>query len=120
MPHTARYAVTYIGNGVVRLPRAGIFQTGTRAVVDETIARIAVAHGSFAVEPLTADAPLVAAAPPPAAPEPPAAAPEPARAPVDERRGRRQRATGAVRVQAAPRSEAQSQVETRAADAHTR
>jgi len=44
------------------LPRAGIFQTGTRAVVDETLARLALAHGSFLVQPLANAAPLVAVA----------------------------------------------------------
>jgi len=52
MSQPARYAITYTGNGIMRLPRAGIFQTGTRAVVDEALARIAVAHGCFAVVPL--------------------------------------------------------------------
>ncbi len=55
MTTTGRYAITFLGNGLVRLPRAGIFQTGTRAVVDETVARIAVAHGSFAVSALGPD-----------------------------------------------------------------
>lgn len=91
MTSPARYAVTYLGNGVVRLPRAGIFQTGTRAVVDETLARIAVAHGSFSVTPLTADAPSVQAAP----------APAPVAAPPDDRRPRRsQRMSAVVRVPA--------------------
>lgn len=83
MMTNARYAVTFLGNGIIRLPRAGIFQTGTRAVVDETVARIAVAHGSFGVEALGADplglaskAPAVAAPPPPMPAPPVAAAPE--------------------------------------------
>jgi|RhiMethySRZTD1v2_1073278.scaffolds.fasta_scaffold603541_2 hypothetical protein len=113
MTSTARYAVTYLGNGIIRLPRAGIFQTGTRAVVDETIARIAVAHGSFAVEPLTAGAPALG--PTPAVPPQMAAAPAP---PVDDGKGRRKtRQSAAVRV---PRSEASSPAETSAADAHNR
>src|SRR5687767_127798 len=112
MTSTARYAITFLGNGIVRLPRAGIFQTGTRAVVDETIARIAVAHGSFAVTPLTADAPVLG--PTPAAPPEMAAAP----APADDGKGRRKtRQSAAVRV---PRSEASSAVDTKAADAHNR
>lgn len=108
MSHTARYAVTFLGNGIVRLPRAGIFQTGTRAVVDETIARIAVAHGGFQVIPLTADAPLVQAQPAQQA-APPAPAPKPRRS---------QRMSAVVRVPA--RSEASSDAETSAADAHSR
>jgi len=71
MTQTARYAITYTGNGIMRLPRAGIFQEGTRAVVDETIARIAVAHGCFVVVPLADAVPLVVA--PEATPPPPAA-----------------------------------------------
>jgi hypothetical protein len=71
MTHAGRYAITYIGSGIMRLPRAGIFQTGTRAVVDETIARIASAHGSFSVVPLDAAMPLEP--PAPAAPPPPPA-----------------------------------------------
>jgi hypothetical protein len=71
MTHSARYAITYTGNGIMRLPRAGIFQTGTRAVVDENIARIAIAHGSFDVVPLDAAMPIappVEEAPPPPPP----------------------------------------------------
>jgi hypothetical protein len=100
MTHTARYAVTYLGSGLVRLPRAGVFQTGTRAVVDEQLARIAVAHGDFAVEPLTADAPALG--------PPPAAAPPP-------KGGKRaQRTSAAVRVPAT------SAIDASAADPHTR
>jgi hypothetical protein len=96
MTTIGRYQITYVGNGILRLPRAGIFQTGTRAVVDETIARIAVAHGSFQVVPLTADAPVlqapaaVAAAPPP----------PPAPAPTEKPRGRQTRQSAAIRVPA--------------------
>ena len=112
MTSTARYAVTFLGNGVVRLPRAGIFQTGTRAVVDETIARIAVAHGSFAVSALTEGAPELGASPP--VPPRMAAAP----APQDDGKGRRRtRQSAAVKL---PRSEASSAAETSAADAHDR
>jgi hypothetical protein len=89
MMHLGRYAITFIGNGLTRLPRAGIFQTGTRAIVDETVARIAVAHGNFEVIPLTEGLPLtppVHAAPVPTLPggatvtpmAPPAPAPAPA------------------------------------------
>ena len=116
MTSTARYAVTYLGNGIIRLPRAGIFQTGTRAVVDETIARIAVAHGSFAVEALTADAPVLGPTPP--APPQMAAAPAPAPAPVDDGKGKRKTRQSAAERE--PRSEASSAAETSAADAHTR
>jgi len=77
MTHTARYAITYTGTGIMRLPRAGIFQEGTRAVVDETIARIAVAHGCFIVVPLDNAVPLAVA--PEATPAPVAAATPPAR-----------------------------------------
>src|SRR5688572_29141349 len=118
MTSTARYAVTYLGNGILRLPRAGIFQTGTRAVVDETIARIAVAHGSFAVEALTPGAPALGPTPPMQStiPQPMASASQPA--PVDDGKGRRKtRQSAAVRL---PRSEASSPAETNAADAHTR
>src|SRR5215470_3678203 len=71
MTTTGKFVITYTGNGIVRLPRAGIFQTGTRAVVDEIVARIATAHGCFAVVSLDAPPPL------PVVPEvqPPAAAP---------------------------------------------
>jgi hypothetical protein len=99
MTHTARYAITYLGTGLVRLPRAGIFQTGTRAVVDEQIARIAVAHGSFSVVPLTADAPELA-------PSPPAEPAKPAK--------RGQRTSAAVRVPAI------SGMDSKAADPHSR
>lgn len=118
MTTTARYAVTYLGNGILRLPRAGIFQTGTRAVVDETIARIAVAHGSFSVVALTPDAPALGPTPP----VPPQMAAAPAPAPVvaaDEAKGRRRtRQSAAVRLP--PRSEASTAIEASAADAHTR
>jgi hypothetical protein len=77
MTHPARYSITYTGNGIMRLPRVGIFQTGTRAVVDETIARIAVAHGCFLVLPLADAVPLMVA--PEATPAPPAAPTPPAR-----------------------------------------
>lgn len=96
MNTTARYQVTYVGNGVVRLPRAGIFQTGTRAVVDEQIARIAVAHGSFAVVPLTPDAPQLLPSPPEPVPLPP---PAPAPQPQEMPRGRQtKRHSAAMRV----------------------
>src|SRR5512143_2755243 len=78
MTNTGRYQVTYLGNGIIRLPRAGIFQTGTRAVVDETIARIATAHGCFAVVSMDAPAPMPQPAPvvvPDVAPPPVMAAP---------------------------------------------
>jgi hypothetical protein len=103
MTHPARYAITYTGNGIMRLPRAGIFQTGTRAVVDETVARIAVAHGCFAVVPLDTAVPLTIA--PEATPIPAvampvampvAAAPAPAAAPAR----RTQRRSAVVRVPA--------------------
>ena len=58
MTTTGKFVITYTGNGIVRLPRAGIFQTGTRAVVDETLARLAVAHGCFAVVPLGGAMPI--------------------------------------------------------------
>jgi len=77
MTHPARYSITYTGNGILRLPRAGIFQEGTRAVVDETIARIAVAHGCFLVVPLADAVPLVVA---------PEATPAPAPARKTQRR----------------------------------
>lgn len=105
MTHPARYAVTFLGNGIVRLPRAGIFQTGTRAVVDETIARIAVAHGGFQVIPLTADAPVV---------HPVQAAQAVAQQPGPKPR-RSQRMSAVVE-----RSEASSAADSNAADAHTR
>ena len=122
MTTTGRYAVTYVGNGLVRLPRAGIFQTGTRALVDETVARIAKAHGSFAIEAIGADtlglattgqAPVVAAPAPTPTPTPPPtpAAPEP-------RRTKAQRNSAAVRVPA--RSEAITPTDPSAANAHTR
>jgi hypothetical protein len=79
MTHTARYAITYTGTGIMRLPRAGIFQEGTRAVVDETIARIAVAHGCFAVMPLDNAVPLAVAPEATPAPVAAAAAPSPRR-----------------------------------------
>ena len=69
MSQTGLYAITYTGGEVIRLPRAGIFQTGTRAVVDETIARIAVALRCFAVEPLDDAVALVQAVPLAVAPE---------------------------------------------------
>jgi hypothetical protein len=94
MTHAARYAITYTGSGIMRLPRAGIFQTGTRAVVDETIARIALAHGSFAVVPLDAAAAL---APPVAAPPPVETPPIIAAAAVDRTR-RQTRKSAAVRI----------------------
>lgn len=72
MTHTPRYSITYTGNGIMRLPRAGIFQEGTRAVVDETIARIAVAHGCFIVVPIDNAVPLVVAPEATPAPAPPA------------------------------------------------
>ena len=83
MTHPARYSITYTGTGIMRLPRAGIFQTGTRAVVDETIARIAVAHGCFMVVPLADAVPLaiVPEATPVPAPLPPVVAAVPAPAP---------------------------------------
>ena len=77
----------------MRLPRAGIFQTGTRAVVDETIARIAFAHGSFAVVPLDAAAPLA-----PPAPAPPPAPPPIIAAAAVERTRRPTRKSAAVRI----------------------
>ena len=116
MTTTGRYAVTYVGNGLVRLPRAGIFQTGTRALVDETVARIAKAHGSFAIEAIGADtlglattgqAPVVAAP----APTPTPAAPEP-------RRTKAQRNSAAVRVPARPT--ASTPTDPNAANAPTR
>ena len=92
MSQPARYAITYTGNGVMRLPRAGIFQTGTRAVVDETLARIALAHGCFAVVPLADAVPITVA--PEATPAPAPAPPTPTT--VAPRRATRR--TGAVRV----------------------
>jgi hypothetical protein len=103
MTHPARYAITFLGNGIVRLPRAGIFQTGTRAVVDETVARIAVAHGGFQVIALTQDAPVVQAQPAPQAAA--AAAPRPRRS---------------QRMSAVVRSEASSAADSKTSDAHTR
>ena len=100
MTQTARYAVTYLGNGIVRLPRAGIFQTGTRAIVDEQIARIAVAHGGFQVIPLTADAPVLASDPQPAE--------------VTKPQKRAQRTSAAVRVPTI------SAMDSKAADPHSR
>lgn len=96
MTYAARYAITYTGSGIMRLPRAGIFQTGTRAVVDETIARIAVAHGSFAVVPLDAAEPLAPPVEAPSAP-PPATPPIIAAAAVDRTR-RPTRKSAAVRI----------------------
>jgi len=88
MTHTGRYAITYVGAGILRLPRAGIFQTGTRAVVDETLARIAVAHGNFHVVPLADAVPLAVA--PEATPAEPAVA--------QDRPRRTQRRSAVVRV----------------------
>jgi len=97
MTTTGKYVITYTGNGIVRLPRAGIFQTGTRAVVDETIARIATVHGCFAVVSLDAPAPLpVAAEPAPPAPVTTAAPATPEPAPEAPRRATRR--TGAIRA----------------------
>jgi hypothetical protein len=103
MTTTGKYVITYTGNGIVRLPRAGIFQTGTRAVVDETIARIATAHGCFAVVSLDAPAPLpvAPAMPVEAVPAPAPAPPAPAEAP--RRPTRRSQAIRAVDPTGRPR-----------------
>jgi hypothetical protein len=84
MSHGARYVITYVGSGIMRLPRAGIFQTGTRAVVDEVVARIAAAHESFTVVPLADAVPigLPVEVIPPEPPAPVAAAPVPPRRPT--------------------------------------
>jgi hypothetical protein len=111
MTNHGRYAITYTGNGIVRLPRAGIFQTGTRAVVDETIARIAVAHGTFRVVPIDAATPMtlpVEATPAPAVVATVAAAPAvvavaaataaTAAPPVDDKGRRPTRRSAAIRA----------------------
>jgi hypothetical protein len=105
---TGKYVITFTGQGIIRLPRAGIFQTGTRAVVDETVARIATAHGCFAVVSLDAPAvpmpipvPQSAPAPVPVVPEPVAAvaaAPAAPAAPLEDRTRRPTRRSQAIRA----------------------
>jgi esterase/lipase superfamily enzyme len=69
------YRVTYVGNEVVNLGRAGKFMPGTVAFLDEEGARVAAGRADFEVAGLAgASAPVVEAqpaAPPPKAAEPP-------------------------------------------------
>jgi hypothetical protein len=44
------YYVTYTGGGVVSLGKAGVFQHGTRACVNEDVARVAEQHGHFVID----------------------------------------------------------------------
>ncbi|HKA90595.1 MAG TPA: hypothetical protein VKE22_23200 [Haliangiales bacterium] len=75
MANDRAYIVTYVGDGVVNLPRVGIFQAGTRAWVDAEMAELARRHGHFVVTgPDGLSAPVVDEMPPPP-PAPNAAAP---------------------------------------------
>jgi hypothetical protein len=67
----ARYSVTYNGNDVVRVGKAGLFQNGTTTWLGEEDARAAAAIPGFVVEGLPGAAP----AKPAPAPAPAAAAP---------------------------------------------
>lgn len=82
------YRVTYVGDEVVTLGRAGKFMPGTVALLDEEAARVAAARADFVVAELADEAPSMA---PPAStpaveveqePAPEPAPPEPAPAPV--------------------------------------
>ena len=90
MANDRAYIVTYVGDGVVNLPRVGIFQAGTRAWVDAEIAELARRHGHFMVTgPDGMTEKVVDEMPPPAPPAPVAAAPAPAPAATPRpRRGR--------------------------------
>jgi len=81
---TAPFHVQYTGDGLVRLGRAGIFQPGTTAWVDQAAAEAARAHGQFLVSGpgLGALAEQMISELAEAAPEPPAPAPPPPPAPV--------------------------------------
>jgi hypothetical protein len=109
MGNDRAYIVTYVGDGVVNLPRVGIFQTGTRAWVDAEMAEMARRHGHFVVTgPDGMSAPVVdemrpppapvalapvppaPVAPAPVPPAPAAPAPETAAAPAPAPRRKRQ------------------------------
>ncbi len=100
MANDRAYIVTYVGDGVVTLPRVGIFQAGTRAWVDAEMAELARRHGHFVVTgPDGMSARVVDELPPPApAPPPVAAAPAPR-----PRRGRQSVVMAAVDPSAAER-----------------
>ncbi len=107
---SAAFMVEYTGPGVVNLGKAGTFQAGTKAWVDEAVAQIARTHADFVVtappmdvdrvvDEMPAPAPMIAT-PVVAAPAPVAAAPASVAAPAKPQR--KTRATGAIKIPAMP------------------
>jgi hypothetical protein len=131
---SAIFHITYVGEGVVRIPGAGVFQSGTAAYVDESIANLARGIDDFKVRgpivqvadapPAPAAKPVVAEAKPEPKPEPPKPADPPkaeaAPAKKDERETTQSKRKGPNKKDekaAAPAASAESDDEAPAAEA---